>query len=385
MFSRGTLSSLALDVGGTFIKAARIEAGVVHEPVVRRLMPDFVTEGFDDGCREISPAELDTSVFDALVALGVGDLAEHDIYISGQMAGLAFVDDQGHCVENIITWQDTRYRSVDAIAQAIGSGAVADLGDGLRVGSPVVTLAQHQVPAGAYPMSLIGYVAGRIAGCRAERIHATDAGAWGLFDTRNMCWSSRACHAAGLDEHLLPRVVQDVISIAPDSRVRTPLGDQQAALFGAGLTEKQVSVNLATGCQVSIVASDFSSAVQTRPYLDPHYLHTVTHLPAGRLLASAVVQAYGEDSPMAWSRAVEESTSNALVAQAVETIVDNVCAAVEQLQATGREVLFSGGLIQRFGPMRDAILTRLGDPPSRVFPGEDAALTGLAALQSRSH
>ena len=379
------MSSLALDVGGTFIKVARIEGGQVLDPVIRRPIPDFIPDGFAQGARELSPAKLDAAVFGALTDLGVDDLADHDVLVSGQMAGLAFVDSGGQAVENIITWQDTRYVEVETLATSIGREALDDLGDGLRVGSPAVTLAARGTPDGACVTSLIAYVAGRIAGCRAERVHATDAGSWGLFDTKRMRWSGAACQAAGISEQVLPEVSRDVKPIAPAVRVVTALGDQQAALWGAGLRENQVSVNLATGCQVSVLSDEFTTAVQTRPYVDDHYLHTVTHLPAGRLLTAAVIEAFGDPSETAWIKAAAQCSDSRPVLEAVDTIARGVVGAVERLDAVGHEVLFSGGLVQRFTPLREEILTRLGNPTSRIFVGEDAALAGLAAVEQQMH
>ena len=379
------MSSLALDVGGSFIKLARIEGGRVIDPVIRRPIPEFIADGFEQGARELSPAQLDAAVFGVLADLGIDDFAEHDVFISGQMAGLAFVDEQGQTTENIITWQDTRYVEVKALTTAIGHEALDDLGDGLRVGSPAVTLASRGVPDGASPTSLIAYVAGRVAGCRAERIHATDAGSWGLFDTRRMRWSSAACTAIGISEQSLPDVARGVQPVAPGLRTFTGLGDQQAALRGAGLKNNQVSVNLATGCQVSILSDDFTTTVQTRPYVDDRYLHTVTHLPAGRRLTAAVVEAFGDASETAWTQAAAECSQIEPLREAVDVIAQGVADAVDRLNAAGREVLFSGGLVQRFHPVREEILVRLGNPTFQVFVGEDAALAGLAAVGKQLH
>ena len=374
------MSSIALDVGGTFIKAARMKEGSVQGAVVRRPVPAFMADDFDIGARELSPDELDAAVFAALGELGVDDPQAHDVYVSGQMAGLAFVDPEGRAVDNVITWQDTRYTCVDSLIQEIGPKEMSDLGDGLRIGSPAVTLAERGVPTGAYPTSLIAYVAGRLAGQRAERIHSTDAGAWGLFDTRRMQWSRAACAAVGIDVTSLPMVVHDVETITAGTAVFTPIGDQQAALYGAGLAENQVSVNLATGGQVSILAREFSTSTQTRPYFDGSYLHTITHLPAGRLLTNSIIDTYGRASVDAWKRAVEQAHDEPQIASAVEEIASHVVDAMERLDALGRDVLFSGGLVQQFGPLRQQILSRIGWPAAKVYAGDDAALTGLAGL-----
>lgn len=376
------MSSVALDIGGTYIKAARIRHGSVLGPVVRRPVPDFVEAGFDEGAREFDPSQLDSAVFAVLAELGIEEIRSHTVFVSGQMAGLAFVDADGHAVRNIISWQDTRYQNIEAITGALTSSQLTDLGDGLRVGSPAVTLAEHGVPKGSFPTSLIAYVAGRLAGTRATRVHATDAGAWGLFDTRNMCWSQAACGAASIDTQLLPSVRVHVEPINDESRVFTGVGDQQAALLGAGVTEGMVSVNLATGCQVSILAEDFSDRVQTRPYFSEHYLHTVTHLPAGRLLTSALGVTRGGTDSADWEGIWTQAQESSLFDEAVEVVVTGIRDAVKTLDGWGRDVVFSGGLVQRSEPLLARLLHELDWPTHEIFPGNDASLSGLALVEA---
>ncbi|MFM7147252.1 MAG: hypothetical protein ACKOW5_13075, partial [Actinomycetales bacterium] len=55
-------------------------------------------------------------------------------------------------------------------------------------------------------------------------------------------------------------------------------------------------------------------------------------------------------------------------------------AAAEDLGGrTCEQLVFSGGLVQKFTPLRNAILRYL-DLPHTVHPGDDAALDGLAVL-----
>lgn len=381
-FSRETLSSLALDVGGSFIKAAVIDRGSIGPNVLRVPVPDFRSEGFDQGIREIEPDDLDAAIFSVLDAVRVS--AADELWITGQMAGLAFVDDDGLATAPIISWQDTRSDRLEEVTAWMGPDVVADLGDGLRIGSPSVTLAAMEVDRGSRVRSLISYVAGRVAGQLTTTIHTTDAAAWGLFDTRRMHWSPRACSAAGVDMDQLPNITTDVRVTVGTSRVHVGVGDQQAALFGADLEPGELSVNLATGCQVSTLAYDFSTDVQTRPYLDSYLLHTVTHLPAGRDMREAVTTVFGDDSPKSWTLAAAEADSDRRIHAAIEQIVEGIVGAAVRLQALGRPVVFSGGLVQQFHPLRDAIVDALSPSRVRTFTGDDAALAGLARLASSS-
>jgi hypothetical protein len=65
--------------------------------------------------------------------------------------------------------------------------------------------------------------------------------------------------------------------------VFTPVGDFQASLLGARLENGEISLNIATGGQVSYLGEGMASEnLQTRPYFNQLFLHTKTHLPAGR-------------------------------------------------------------------------------------------------------
>ena len=372
------MSSLALDVGGSFIKAAVIDRGSIGLNVLRVPVPGFRRQGWDEGIREIDPAELDAAVSSVLDGVRVST-TDH-VWITGQMAGLAFVDDQGRATAPIISWQDTRSDRLTEVAALMGPDVVADLGDGLRTGSPSVTLAALDITRHSRIRSLISYVAGRVAEQLTTTIHATDAAAWGLFDTRRMRWSSRACSVAGVDLDQLPDVVMDARATVGASRVHVGIGDQQAALFGVGLQADELSVNLATGCQLSMLADDFSSEVQTRPYLDSHVLHTVTHLPAGRIMRDAVTTVFGDDTPQSWTLAISATGSDGPIRAAIEQIVEGIVGAAARLRAVGRPVVFSGGLVQQFHPLRDAICEALSPSSVRIFAGDDAALAGLARL-----
>lgn len=151
------------------------------------------------------------------------------------------------------------------------------------------------------------------------------------------------------------------------------IADQQAALLGAGLEPGWVSVNLATGCQVSVLSDEFSTSVQTRPYFGGRFLHTVTHLPAGRLLAAALRSARGFED---W----EWLATSGMELEAVHQVVQGVAGAAGRLNAKGMPVLFTGGLVQQLPALRERIAIKLRASAVRVFAGDDAALGGLATL-----
>jgi xylulokinase len=193
------------------------------------------------------------------------------------------------------------------------------------------------------------------------------------------------------------------------------VGDQQAALLGAGIHTGVTAFNISTGGQVARLAREHAGdRCQTRPFFDGLLLHNRTHLPAGRALTHGIaLLSRGRADEEAWRWAAEaaarparspklrahprfhvpdgggwsgvteadsaEDLMWALVASVAAPYVDG--AAEVGFQATD-ELLFCGGVAQRFGPLRAAIQSKL-NRPARVAPDGDMALRGLAVLAGR--
>jgi hypothetical protein len=65
----------------------------------------------------------------------------------------------------------------------------------------------------------------------------------------------------------------------------TPIGDYQCSLAGALLGERDLSINISTGSQVSRITGAFEPGdYQSRPFFDGRFTNTLSHLPAGRSL-----------------------------------------------------------------------------------------------------
>ncbi len=374
------MSFVGLDVGGTFIKAARLTPLGVDGSVTRLPVPPFIdTSG---AAREIDPAALMHVVAAAIDDALKGDRAD-GILITGQMAGLAFTDVKGFAVSPVVSWQDMRATDTSRVFEALSKSEIDDLGETVRVGLPLLTLRTISRPAGSYVQSLLSFVSGALCDSRVRTIHTTDAASWGMVDVRAADWSELALRFAELDRARLPKVSTGIVPVGTSPQfsatVFTPVGDQQAALLGAGLSSQQVSVNLATGCQVSIVRSSTKSPAQLRPYFGGQYLHTITHLPAGRLLTAALFSARGSIQDTDWEWAQQSAESDPRIAGAVAQICDSIVASIRLLDAESKPILFSGGVAQQFRPIRDRITKELS-AQSTMFDGDDAALQGLSQV-----
>ncbi len=134
---------------------------------------------------------------------------------------------------------------------------------------------------------IVSWMSGQVS-----EIHPTNAAASGLYDLTKKDWNWKLIRDLQLGDIQFPKVYHQSAPLFFQWRGRKiqmypALGDQQAALLGAGLhNDGQLSVNMGTGAQVSILSNtiEFSDVFQTRPYFENQYLFTVPHIPSGRAL-----------------------------------------------------------------------------------------------------
>lgn len=120
------------------------------------------------------------------------------------------------------------------------------------------------------------------------KIHPTNAAGTGLYDVEVGKWNDTLINSLNLSFIEFPEVDKNTEIIKINGiRVVSALGDQQAALYGAGLyDEKQISINMGTGAQVSVLSKNciFDNNYQTRPFFKGMYLKTCPHIPSGRAI-----------------------------------------------------------------------------------------------------
>jgi xylulokinase len=426
---------IGIDVGGSFLKGAVLDPEHASpEHVIRTEGPPL--ESKEPLARTIDPFRLSASVGDLVDHLADMVNGEPDgVLLSGQMHGVVLVDRDGTPQGAIHTWQDNR----DAIAGPDGSPLErlkASLtndeklatGNELRSGLPLSTLHRLALEGtdvhGLIPASILSFCAGTLAGVGQGRfdMHATDAAGHGFLDLKAASWHMPSLEAAGLTGLLVPMIYNDVTEIGrldgDGCPIYTGVGDHQASLLGVGLSPAELSINIATGSQVSILADTPSTTGQTRPYFDRLLLHTITHLPAGRALNSLFglfTELGGPSGDDLW-RDLEERI-NSVRATSVRASLDffsgphgsegglehltedtlsvgNIGrAAVDRMVANYVEagdrlgcpppvdrIALSGGLVQRFKPLRLSLIEAFGNPAVRICHDDDASLAGLLKI-----
>lgn len=127
--------------------------------------------------------------------------------------------------------------------------------------------------------------------CVVESTHACGSG---LFDVQKKDWHQGILNLLGLDQRILPTIVPTgtPIGFLSIQRSRIPIyvsvGDLQTAVLGSLVSASatsDLSINIGTGSQVSVVCDRFSIGNHDlRSFFDGKFLKTVAFLPAGRAL-----------------------------------------------------------------------------------------------------
>lgn len=293
------MKCLAVDVGSSSIKGAVLDVAASRvSEITTRPFPDRLP-GLPPRYFEVDPRAMERATRDVLKTLVALAPDAERLYVAGQMGGLLLVDHSGEPLSNYYSWRDLRSTDeeqapgfLQQIRERLGEDLFHTLGRELQAGSTLTLLRwlklRGELSPGATPVTAADYVIGRLCGA-AGQMHVTHA--IGLLDLRTIDWHREAFAALDLDDLSWPKLVRGIEPVGECRigdralTVHGAFGDQQCALFGAGLARGELSINMSTGSQVSrridrLVSSD----AQTRAYFEGDLLQTITHLPAGRSL-----------------------------------------------------------------------------------------------------
>ncbi|MBR4356075.1 MAG: hypothetical protein IKP96_05905 [Elusimicrobiaceae bacterium] len=231
------------------------------------------------------------------------------IFICSQMHGFVLTDEKHHPLTDYISWQDERAllthgqepSSWELFSHTFASDFQSITGMRLRMGFPAVKvldfLRQHPgmtIRVLSLPEALL------LAAKPYHKVHLTMAAGSGLvdFETRQgsqkllefISHTTQGAHVA-FNEIVTEIVPAGELSVKHKTRlVYTGVGDHQCAILGAGNTLETLSINIGTGSQVSAICKKAPTGTKTerRPFFNNLQLQTITHIPAGRVLAELV-------------------------------------------------------------------------------------------------
>jgi sugar (pentulose or hexulose) kinase len=223
------------------------------------------------------------------------------IVFSNQMHGFVLADQNYNNLTNYISWQDERSleliddETVFSKLQTLLSNDIVQTGMPFKVGIPVTNLyylcLKNQIPENTrYFCSLGDYVIMKLTKSPVKT-HITNAAGSGMFDLVRSEWHKGIIDKLGLDEAIFPPLTEfnepvGVYSFkGQDIPCYVSVGDQQAALLGALFESNELSINIGTGSQISVLSDQLTfGEYQTRPFFTGSYLNTITHIPAGRAI-----------------------------------------------------------------------------------------------------
>ncbi len=436
------MNYFAIDIGSSFVKGAVLDPQSGQLAAIRRRpFPGPLTATFP-GQFEVDLPAIVTAVREVLWELSATDQrACRAVLFCSQMGGVVLVDAKGRPLSQYLSWRDQRTVAsdvrggrtcLDELRARLDAGLLRSLGNEVQAGSATSLLfwlsSRDQLPARAVPLTLGDYVLGQL--CQsAPSTEYTQA--LGTLNLDQQEWHRELFCRLGLDRLAWPRLVAVNEPIGEvrlgdrDVPCHPVVGDQQAALYGAELEIGELSINVSTGSQVSVVTSHFEPGeYQSRPFLDGRFLNTITHLPAGRSLdvllnlVTEIGQAADGRAVDAWSyvsSAVERAgsaeglevnlaffagpmgdrghireitTENLTVGRLFHGAFASMAANYERCASRlfprrdWERVVFSGGLVQKLGCLRELIQQRLPGP-ARICESTEDTLQGLLRLAMR--
>lgn len=435
------MHTITIDCGASFIKGAIFEDGAIKR-IVSRGAPFVGNEREIFSVRHIP--RLAGMVREMILELAAGE-REVVLCISNEMHGFLLADADGQPYTDYISWQFELERTVgeeDASCRALQEDPSLS-GDILRSGMPLrASLPSSNLHCLARSGKLSGregclrfytlgtYLLRNLSGGPEPEEHETNAAATGLFDLVSGDWNRKYLAAIGAGGVVMPTVGHGAVSFDLDGvevHALPAIGDQQAALLGAGFTKADdLSFNLGTGAQVSRLTDSlvFSDVHQTRPYFNGLYLKTIPHIPSGRAFnvffrfVKSVLEQYGTElsDDAIWDgmlRAAGSSKVNtlpqidlnffpnavnggpplggsitgigeyafslgSLTRAVMEQMADNFATVADRLTPDRSEVkrlVFSGGIARRLDMVRERVAGHY--PGAEIMTSSDETMLGL--------
>lgn len=293
------MNSITIDCGASFIKGALIKNGeIIHQlqqpaPTVQK------------NINLLEPVQIQALI--PLVRQMILELADTEdavrLCISNEMHGFLLACEDGTPFTDYISWQHelgsiaiNDSTALQILKKESLSEDILYTGMPLRAGLPSCNLLYlamtgklKKSSSTLYFYTLGDYILKALSK-RESKCHPTNAAASGLYDLRKNCWNPTLTRVVGGEDIIFPQIGYEELNFHienVDIYALPAIGDQQAALLGAGLDDMStLSFNLGTGSQVSklITAPLCATEYQIRPYFNGKYLKTIPHLPSGRAL-----------------------------------------------------------------------------------------------------
>jgi sugar (pentulose or hexulose) kinase len=433
------MSYIGIDLGTSFIKGAVLDLETRALQQVQRIPFPRALKCESPLLCEFDPSEILSAVQTLIAGLALHASECEGLVMCSQMHGMVLMNERGEARSNFLSWRDQRAMMphpsgrgsyYDLVLQRISRAQQRQLGNELDPGRPLCFLfwfrEQGKLTPGLIPVSLPDFVLSTL--CNSyPGVETTNASAYGAFNLETMDWHHEVIGQVGLGDLCWPAVrkpgeVVGHLNIHSEHvPCYTPVGDYQCALAGALFNEEEISLNIATGAQVSRMIPWLSLGnYQTRPFFDGKFVNTFTGLPGGRAL-DVIVELLSElataqnvtlrDPWAAIVRAVNEVRDTDLEVElgffpnllgdrgrianirgdnftlghlflgAFKNMASCCYDAAVRLwpEKSWKKIVFSGGLVGKMEVLRRAMQEKFGTG-SRVTPFAEDTLFGLLIL-----
>ncbi len=283
------MSFVLLDIGGTYIKCRLSDSENISKVRTPAFLPNLA-----QNIKEFDPFQIIELINDLLNQVTQSNKNIDGILISGQMHGWIITDSECNPITNLVTWQDTRSLIVKDFFRNLQNSISQEdqiiCGNEIKVGSPVVGIAyslKFNKISRYRIFSLLSWISYQITHESRFIMNITDAAAFSFVNLKSNDWHKNVVSSLNIEFQALPTITTNIEIIGISKQfgcpVYTPIGDYQASLLGSEIKIDEISLNIATGGQVSKISKIIGEyGMQTRPYFNGTFLATKTHLPAGR-------------------------------------------------------------------------------------------------------
>ena len=431
---------LALDLGTTFIKGAVLDLEYLHLRHIRRQPFPKPVANLPPLFYEVDPQTLVTTVRRLLSELLTHAPDSNGLVMCTQMHGMVLCTATGEARSNAITWQDQRSLTphpagggthLARLLAEITPEQRQQTGNEVQPSRPLSYLywmkVNGQLPQDeVIPAAIADFVIANLAGS-TPTIELTNAGAHGATNLETMQWHTTMLARLGLHNLQWPEIRpfgEPVATVTIDGHnlpCYAPVGDHQCAVVGALLAPDELSLNISTGSQVSLITPQLALGdYQTRPFFDGRFLNTITGIPAGRALNHLVnlltelAQLQGKPLDDPWPQIAEAAarvqgsdlavnlsffdsvggssgaitnirednlTVGHLFHGAFQSMAGNYYRSALRLapEQPWRQLVFSGGLAQKIEVLQKLIQQQF-NRPTRLCPSSEDTLLGLMVL-----
>ncbi|MCP4169414.1 MAG: hypothetical protein GY758_01430, partial [Fuerstiella sp.] len=296
---------IAIDIGTSFTKGSVVDVNSMVIRNVSRRAGGAKLASEDPFVYELDLDNVLQGVTELIDQLLSSTTDCRGILMCGQMGGLVLCDRNGRARSNYISWLDRRATNThpsgkvtyfDRLTEEVGDRSRTVLGNEFRPGLPLSFLhylrenGQLDNLPGTIPVTLPDYVAAALCNTRPVMEWTSTAGTLDIVSRQfpyDLLRELRLDHLDWPDIVDFRHVVGEYEVAGRSLPVYAPTGDHQCSLAGTLLAQGELSINVSTGSQVSMLTSSTDVGdFQVRPYFDGLLLKTITNIPAGRALTA---------------------------------------------------------------------------------------------------